>query len=430
MNQASDPIPFPARRSGAALIAAASLAAILAVAGCSNSPTTPIVIPPLSRVVIALGADTTVVADTLSIGFTQQYSATPFDQSGNPVAGLPLAWRSTVTAVLRANNAGRALGVGEGGALLVVEIGGVADTLDVLVLPGATGWFPQVSNSTGVLNDVFFHSDGRRGWVVGNGGEILATADAGATWTRQASNTLFNLNAVWFTDADSGWAVGNAGMALHTTDGGSTWTPMPTGASENLRDVAFALPDTGWAVGNSGAVLRTVNFGATWEKQNPTPSPLYAVAFSGTRLGWAVGDNGVILGTTDYGVTWTAEPSVTAEPLRGVVRRSEMVAFAAGQQGVAPRTTNVLGVPTWELQNTGGSNQLEDVFFVSDLTGYVVGWNGTGLVGRTDDGGVVWAAQNMPVSTTLNAVWFVDERRGWTVGLGGQILHTVTGGEP
>jgi photosystem II stability/assembly factor-like uncharacterized protein len=429
MKRASDPSLVLSCGPARALIAA-GLAAILAVAGCSSSPTTPIVIPPLSRVVIAFGGDTTVVADTLAVGFIQQYTATPYDPSGNPVAGLPLAWRTTDAAVLRANNVGRVLGVAEGGALLIVEIGNVADTVDVLVLPGTTGWFPQVSNSTGVLNDVFFQADGRHGCVVGNGGEILTTADAGVTWTRQASNTLFNLNAVWFTDADSGWAVGNAGMALHTTDGGVTWIPMPTAASENLRDVAFATPDTGWAVGNAGAILRTVNFGASWEKQNPTPSPLYAVAFFGTRMGWAVGDNGVILGTTDHGVTWTTEPSVTAEPLRGVVRRSEFVAWAAGQQGVAPRTIDVAGVPTWELQNTGASNQLEDVYFVSDLIGYVCGWNGTGQVGRTGDGGVVWTAQSVPVSTTLNAVWFVDELRGWVVGPGGQILHTVTGGEP
>ena len=430
MRQASDSVLASSRGSGTVLVAAAALGAILAIAGCSSSPTTPIVVPPLSRVVIAFRADTTVVADTIGVGFTQQYSATPFDQSGNPVPGMPLAWRTTSTAVLRANNAGRVLGVGEGGALLIVEIGGVADTVDVLVLPGTTGWFPQVSNSTGVLNDVFFHSDGRHGWVVGNGGEILATTDAGVTWTRQASNTIYNLHAVWFTDADSGWAVGNAGMALHTVDGGGTWTPMPTAASETLHDVVFANPDTGWAVGNSGAILRTVNFGATWEKQYPTPSPLYAVAFFGTQLGWAVGDNGVILGTVDYGATWTAEPSVTAEPLRGVVRRSEMVAFATGQQGVAPRTVDLAGTPGWELQTTGASNQLEDVFFVSDLEGYVVGWNGTGLVGHTEDGGVTWSAQNMPLSSTLNAVWFVDELRGWTVGPSGQILHTVTGGQP
>ena len=219
-------------------------------------------------------------------------------------------------------------------------------------------------------------------------------------------------------------------MAVHTTNGGTTWTPLPTGASENLRDVYFAYPDTGWAVGNAGAILRTVDWGASWAKQNATPSPLYAVSFAGTRNGWAVGDNGAILGTTDRGVTWTAEPSVTSQSLRGVVRRSQFVAFAAGQQGVVPRTIDVLSVPTWELNNTGASNQLEDVFFTSDATGYAVGFNGTGIVLRTDDAGLNWSSQSMPVSTTLHGVYFVDALRGWAVGDGGRILHTGTGGQP
>ena len=64
----------------------------------------------------------------------------------------------------------------------------------------------QVSTSTRQLNGVYFDPDGRHGWAVGGGGEILATTDAGENWTHQASSTLYNLNSVWFTDADSGWA--------------------------------------------------------------------------------------------------------------------------------------------------------------------------------------------------------------------------------
>jgi len=428
MMQQLKPRPRSARHLAAAICAL--LAGALLAAGCSSVGGHTITVPPLSRVVISLGGDTTVVADTLNVGHNLQFAATAYDLAGQPVPGLPLLWRSTLSEVFAVNGSGRVLGVSEGRALLVVDVGGTADTVGLLVLPGSSGWLAQVSNWTGPLNDVYFAADGRHGWAVGDGGAILATTDAGTTWTRQASNTLFNLNAVWFTDADSGWAVGNSGMAVHTTDGGTTWTPLPTGASENLRDVYFAYPDTGWAVGNTGAILRTVNWGGSWEKQNPTPSPLYAVAFSGTRIGWAVGDNGTILGTTDRGVTWTAEPSVTAQSLRGVVRRSEFVAFAAGQQGVVPRTIDVLSVPTWELENTGASNQLEDVFFTSDATGYVVGFNGTGIVLRTDDAGLNWSSQSMPVSTTLHGVYFVDGLRGWVVGEGGRILHTGSGGQP
>ena len=423
-----NPGPLSARPQAAA--AFVLLAAAMLAAGCGGGGTSSIVIPPLSRVVISLGSDTTVVADTLNIGVNLQFDATAYDLSGNPVPGLPFNWRSTLSAVFAVNRSGRVLGIGEGQALLVVDLGGTADTVSMMVLPGTSGWFAQTSNWSGPLNDVFFAPDGRHGWAVGDGGAILATTNAGLIWALQASNTLFNLNAVWFTDADSGWAVGNAGMAVHTTDGGTTWTPLPTGASENLRDVFFAYPDTGWAVGNAGAILRTVNWGASWIKQNPTPSPLYAVSFAGTRNGWAVGDNGTILGTTDRGVSWTLEPSVTPQSIRGVMRRSELVAFAAGQQGVVPRTIDVLSAPTWELVNTGASNQLEDVFFTSDVTGYAVGFNGTGIVLRSNDAGLNWTSQNMPVSTTLHSVYFVDALRGWVVGDGGRILHTGSGGEP
>jgi len=426
MNLAFDSRPHCVWRP---VVAAALVAATLA-AGCGKGVTRPIVVPPLSRVVIAAGGDTTVVADTLLVGGTLQFLATAFDTGGSPVPGAPLHWSSTEPAIFGVTSSGRVTGLGEGQALLVVEISGVSDSMSLLVLPGSAGWFAQVSNSTRQLNGVFFVPDGRHGWAVGDGGEILATTDAGENWARQVSNTLFNLNAVWFTDADSGWAVGNAGMAVHTQDGGFTWTPLPTGASENLMDVFFAYPDTGWAVGSSGAILRSFDWGATWIKQNPTSFILHSVSFAGTRRGWAVGDNGTILGTTDRGLNWTIELPVTSLSLRGVWRRDEFVAFAAGQQGVVPRTRNVAGLPVWELQNTGASNQLEGMFAPRDTTVFAVGFNGSGLVLRSGDAGVTWSPQSVPLPTMLRDVYFVDELRGWAVGDNGRIVHTGSGGRP
>lgn len=53
-----------------------------------------------------------------------------------------------------------------------------------------------------------------------------------------------------------------------------------------------------------------------------------------------------------------------------------------------------------------------------------------GHVLLSDDEGVTWRqAQRVPTRTTLTAVTFVDGSLGWAVGHGGQILHTVDGGE-
>ena len=58
------------------------------------------------------------------------------------------------------------------------------------------------------LNDVAF-AGASAGWSVGGGGTILTTADAGATWSSQASGTRVTLYAVDVAGAARGWAVGD-----------------------------------------------------------------------------------------------------------------------------------------------------------------------------------------------------------------------------
>ena len=308
---------FAPSRAAWRLLPLAALA-LLAIAGCGDSPTAPVVVlPPLSRVVISSAGDTTVTQDTLTIGGTRSYGVTVRD-TGNAVVNASVTWISTNPQVFSViKTSGVVTAQGEGTATLVASIGGVSDSVEILVLPAALGWVQQTSNSSASLNGVFMRPDGRFGCVVGDGGELLTTSNAGGTWTRRASNTAFNLNAVWFITNSLGYAVGNSGTILRTTNGGVNWTLVPAGASENLRDVFFAHPDTGFVVGTAGAILRTVDGGATWQKQNPTSATLHGVAFSSPRYGWAVGDNGTIVGTVDRGLNWTVlSPSVTSSALR------------------------------------------------------------------------------------------------------------------
>jgi photosystem II stability/assembly factor-like uncharacterized protein len=113
-----------------------------------------------------------------------------------------------------------------------------------------------------------------------------------------------------------------------------------------------------------------------------------------------------------------------------VWRRSESLAWTAGDQGVVPRTRAFVDSTAWELENAGASNQLEGVCFPNDLIGYVVGYRDVGAVLRTDDGGTTWQTQIANTQFRLNAVFFVDDRRGWAVGDNGTIIHTGTGGLP
>jgi len=399
-------------------------AAVLLAAGCSKSGGTKVVVPPLSAVVL------NVVSDTITVNAPVQYSATALDLTSSPVAGVPFVWTSSDTRIFTVTNSGRVTGHGEGQAKLFVEAGGVRDTADLLVLPEIAGWYAQTSNSSRQLNDVFFLPNGRHGCVVGNSGEVLTTNDAGDTWDRWISGTVFNLNAVWFVSDSVGWAVGGNGTALRSTTGGRTWSLVTTGSSDNLTDVMFTDLNHGWIVGSNGVVLVTTNAGVSWNKQYISLNTLNGVAFAGLSDGWTVGNGGVIFGTHDGGVSWyLVQPAVTAQSLHAVTRRSEAVAIAAGTQGVTPRTAAGPDSTVWELQNAGASNNLDDVSFVSATQGWSVGTNGTGIVLVTANGGVSWTPQTVPSGSALHGVWFVDGLRGWAVGDNGRIVHTGTGGE-
>jgi photosystem II stability/assembly factor-like uncharacterized protein len=401
------------------------LGLLVLLAGCSSesNPVAPIVVPPLSSLVV------TPAADTLDVGESRLFAAAAVDTAGDPYTGA-LVWTSTNTGVFTVGATGLVTAQGEGAARLVVSGGGLADTADVLVYPTAAGWIVQTSNAAEDLRDVFADTDGRLVWVVGDGGLVLSSADAGASWTRRTPST-YDLYGVWFTSASEGWAVGDGGTVLHTLNGGAGWTRLTTvGSGESLRDVYFASRDVGWVVGTNGQVLATRDRGQTWSKLWCGGQTLNGVMFAGAD-GWAVGENGVVIGSHDAGVSWfVVNPSLTVQPLRGVWRRSTERAVAVGLQGVVLGTAATADSVAWSLGNAGGLYQCAGVCLLASGAGYAVGWNGTtGFVLRSDDDGVTWRPQAPASASPLRGVFFLDARRGWAVGDDGVIRHTASGGE-
>ncbi len=402
------------------------LTALAPIAGCDcNSvlPVVPIILPPLSAVVV------TPANDTLKVGESVQFSAVAYDTLNQPVAGAGFTWSGGNAAVFSVSGTGRVTAVAEGLDTVFAKVGGKTGIALVFVYAD-TGWVNQTSSTIQALNGVYFLDDGRTGWAVGNAGTIVHTSDAGESWAPQTSGTVFTLNSVWFTSALEGFAVGNNGTVLHTLNGGTGWTTEPFVVSDNLMDVTFANPDTGWAVGSNGVVLRTVIGAGGWAKTNITSTILHSVAFAGTANGWVVGEGGKIFGTHDTGLSWyPLLPSPTLQTLLAVSRRSAAAAWAAGAAGVTPRTIVGPDSVVWELRNAGASNALEGVHFPTALTGFAVGKNGgVGAILRTEDGGIVWQSQASHTSNQLNDVYFVDALRGWAVGEGGTIVHTARGG--
>jgi len=89
----------------------------------------------------------------------------------------------------------------------------------------------------------------------------------------------------------------------------------------------------------------------------------------------------------------------------------------------------LLGISTqaqWTLQNSGTTENLNDVYCISADTVVVVGNNGTIL--RTTNGGTDWLSINNPATENLHKVEFADTQTGYAIGDNGTVLKTTDAG--
>jgi hypothetical protein len=137
---------------------------------------------------------------------------------------------------------------------------------------------------------------------------------------------------VSFVSAGQGWALGS-GELLATTDGGASWTRLhgpPAGAAH----IRFASPQVGYAWTTTGPLWITTNGAASWH-----PGGLTQVVSLETAAGrvWS------IAGPQPYPHIWRARAGSTAWTNLGFTpdRTATLtvhgdVAYVAGQQGAGP----------------------------------------------------------------------------------------------
>ncbi len=110
------------------------------------------------------------------------------------------------------------------------------------------------------------------GWLVGDGGLVLTTKDAGLTWHPPAGplpGGAMNLDcralAVFGPHV---WIAGAPGsVVLHSPDAGQTWQMQPTGQTAPLLSLMFLDEYRGWAVGSLGTIIHTRDGGQSWRPQ-------------------------------------------------------------------------------------------------------------------------------------------------------------------
>ncbi len=247
--------------------------------------------------------------------------------------------------------------------------------------------------------------DARRGFIVGDGGMLLATADAAETWTRIALPTAENLTSIYFA-GDHGWLAGWTGIVFHTSDAGRTWTRQSTGVFQGLESIYFLDKNHGWAAGWAGTILRTADGGATWHRvQTDTLWSLSAVYFLDRQRGWAAGFGGQVLHTKDGGVTWREQPS----PVRGWMRS---IAFDHLGRGWIAADNHLLlsedGGESWKALPVEGTPFLHQILVFPDGV-WTVGQ--FGVLKSTGPGQSFTALANFPAGGQETARVQLNSRR-------------------
>ncbi len=205
----------------------------------------------------------------------------------------------------------------------------------VSAAPGATAWRDVLDSpasisalaTRGLVNGLA--RAGSRIVAVGQRGHVLTSDDGAASWRQASVPVSSDLVAVSFATPQLGWAVGHDGIVLASGDAGLSWTRRldgrtvgellvahytrsgddkwlaearrlaAQGAENPWLDVCFTDTSTGYIVGAFGLALRTRDGGASWEPlmhlcDNPKALHLYAVRAVAGRV-VIVGEQGLAL---------------------------------------------------------------------------------------------------------------------------------------
>lgn len=200
-----------------------------------------------------------------------------FTPKNGIAVGEPNAWATT--GVIVTNDGGETWkpvpgdlsGSWRAADFLHPEAGSLAGARGQRAIFGAGRLVPHTLANLGLrgIHDLKF-ARGGQGWLVGDGGLVLFTKEAGIGWEAPASplpdevRQLFDFQAL-ATHGNRVWVGGSPGSVIwHSPDAGATWEPQLTQQTLPIRGLHFSSELNGWAVGALGVMLHTTDGGHTW----------------------------------------------------------------------------------------------------------------------------------------------------------------------
>jgi photosystem II stability/assembly factor-like uncharacterized protein len=311
------------------------------------------------------------------------------------------------------------------------------------------------------------------GFIVGHGGTILRTTDAGTNWAKINSNTRNCLMTISFANQTDGIIGGEYGLILKTNDAGLSWFceyDSLMSFSTFWKDVSYfsdgtvyisendsyikksyngginwvTLPPyyafgmyfvnslTGYktmASSTGGDIEKTIDGGASWLPQtspyNYDMSP-YSIRFTDPYLGVITGHNGIVYYTINGGNSWNNRSPYGSANLN--IYSAQFLnlntGYLASDSGKVHKTTNA-GV-NWVKQNACPPYRLYSLDFIDANTGIAVGTFGT--IARTTNGGYIWTNVKQGFTNDFSGMQFLNSATGFVSGSGGSVMKTTNGG--
>ena len=140
-------------------------------------------------------------------------------------------------------------------------------TGEIFRYDAATDAVTQVAkSSSGGLRSIVLSRDGASAVAVGDGGQMLFSADAGLTFTPRASGTTAALRDVWLIGqgGERFMAVGDGGQILQGLARAGDVASRSLGADLTLRALHLQGDGHGMVVGDHGTAFFTEDFGTSW----------------------------------------------------------------------------------------------------------------------------------------------------------------------
>lgn len=311
--------------------------------------------------------------------------------------------------------------------------------------------------------------DDRHGWIVGDKGLCLVTADGGATWDKRDTGSDATLRCVRFKDALTGFACGDGdsrapdaaghvvmgrplkrGTLLSTGDGGKTWKQGWVPCNFEVWCVeGRTAPQIQVGVGLDahldGDITRSDDGGATWTERRVFRSLADIRAVSPTR--WVAVGSPVSVGFTgkitdpaylaeecralwsdDAGRTWKVSTGSDGDDvLRGLLVREGLPLVAVGDAGAVLASDDA--GKTWRALKPPARVGLRGVAAAgaAEKPATIVAVGDRGAFCLSSDAGRTWRASSIGVERPLHAVAACGDRF-IAVGAEGTCVECTAGG--